>query len=275
MKILVLSDLHIEFHRDHGRSFMDSLPTADDVDVCVLAGDITSGGAIPDTLEMFCDRFRHVVYVHGNHEFFGFTREQVVDFTRQAEERCSNLKWLHTRKDLKGSGAIEIEGQRFIGSTLWYRRPDMFELVRETQKRMVRSNYSLRSVIEFGLATESSICAKLMCDFEEIKGFRKWVYVENAETIQAFEGVQEGDVVITHHLPSEKSVHAKHKGSPMNVFFVCDVEAVIRRRRPAVWIHGHTHESMDYLLESTRVVCNPFGVINNLNKSFEVKIIEV
>jgi hypothetical protein len=29
--------------------------------------------------------------------------------------------------------------------------------------------------------------------------------------------------------------------------------------RPALWVHGHTHDSYDYWVGSTRVVCNPRG----------------
>jgi hypothetical protein len=29
--------------------------------------------------------------------------------------------------------------------------------------------------------------------------------------------------------------------------------------RAALWVHGHTHSSFDYLLNGTRVVCNPRG----------------
>jgi hypothetical protein len=30
-------------------------------------------------------------------------------------------------------------------------------------------------------------------------------------------------------------------------------------RAPALWIHGHTHDSFDYLVGPTRIVCNPKG----------------
>lgn len=64
------------------------------------------------------------------------------------------------------------------------------------------------------------------------------------------------------------SVAPEYKGSALNPFFVCDVEHVIRRNRPKLWIHGHTHTSCDYWIDhpvghvgsqTTRVVCNPFG----------------
>lgn len=56
-------------------------------------------------------------------------------------------------------------------------------------------------------------------------------------------------------------MHPKYKGSPLNRYFVGAAEQVFENR-PALWIHGHTHESMDYLHGTTRVLCNPFGYMD-------------
>ncbi len=80
----------------------------------------------------------------------------------------------------------------------------------------------------------------------------------------------EGDIVITHYLPSFRSVHPKFAAEPTNCFFVCDVEDLIVERQPALWLHGHTHESADYQIGKTRVVCNPFGYVGyGLNSAFK------
>ena len=65
-RLLLLSDLHFEFHKDAGESFVASLaPTG--IDVLVLAGDIAVGAGIGPALDLMCARFRAstVVYVHG------------------------------------------------------------------------------------------------------------------------------------------------------------------------------------------------------------------
>jgi hypothetical protein len=33
--------------------------------------------------------------------------------------------------------------------------------------------------------------------------------------------------------------------------------------RVALWVHGHTHDSFDYEVNGTRVVCNPRGYARN------------
>ena len=44
-----------------------------------------------------------------------------------------------------------------------------------------------------------------------------------------------------------------------------------------LWTHGHTHEDFDYMIGSTRIVCNPRGYINYENRAdrFELKFLEI
>jgi Icc-related predicted phosphoesterase len=41
--------------------------------------------------------------------------------------------------------------------------------------------------------------------------------------------------------------------------FVSDQSALIEAHQPALWVHGHVHNSSDYRVRRTRVVCNPHG----------------
>jgi Icc-related predicted phosphoesterase len=69
-------------------------------------------------------------------------------------------------------------------------------------------------------------------------------------------------VVVTHHAPSRRSVHPRFDGSPLNACFVSDLEHLLDGRA-CLWIHGHTHDSFDYVVGGTRVVCNPRGYAKN------------
>jgi predicted phosphodiesterase len=225
MRIQVLSDLHLEFHADEGHELISRLDPAG-IDVLVLAGDITVGERIPAALGSFCERFcdARVLYVHGNHEFYGADRASVLAWTAGALEANANLTALDAQ-------AVVVGGQRFLGAPLWFRH-----------------------------APAANRYRRAVYDFTMIGDFEAWVYAENARAIEFFEHeLREGDVVVTHHLPSESSVVPRFVGSPLNPFFVCSLDSLIHERKPALWIHGHTHASLDYPLGSTRVVCNPFG----------------
>lgn len=66
-------------------------------------------------------------------------------------------------------------------------------------------------------------------------------------------------VVVTHHAPSPQSIPLRFAGSPLNANFVSDAEWLLQGRRARLWIHGHLHDSFDYEVDGTRVVCNPRG----------------
>ena len=49
------------------------------------------------------------------------------------------------------------------------------------------------------------------------------------------------------------------QGGQVNRIFVHPLDEFVEDRRPALWVHGHTHLGCDYRLGETRVVCNPYG----------------
>jgi hypothetical protein len=84
-------------------------------------------------------------------------------------------------------------------------------------------------------------------------------------------------VVVTHHLPSFKSVHESLQGDTLNGAYASELFEDIADTKPNVWIHGHTHNSFDYMLEDTRVICNPRGykgheMNKNFNDTFTIEI---
>ncbi|HMJ16392.1 MAG TPA: metallophosphoesterase [Polyangiaceae bacterium] len=240
MRLQLLSDVHLEFHRDAGRSFVDSLDPSG-VDVLVLAGDIAVGAGIVSALSLFCERYpeARVVYVHGNHEFYGADRASVLGWTQDALEANANLTFLDS--DVK-----VILGRRFLGGPLWFRDDP-----------------------------SSAKYKRAVADFGQITAFESWVYAENARLVALFEKeLREGDIVVTHHLPSRHSIAPEFAQSPLNAFFVCDVEPLMLERSPALWLHGHTHASVDCRVGATRIVCNPFGYAQfELNPDFSERCV--
>jgi Icc-related predicted phosphoesterase len=239
MRLLAVSDLHFEFHADGGACFVDWLEP-EGIDVLVVAGDLTNADGLERSLELLCRRFPEVVYVHGNHEFYGAGRREVLATMASIARRLENLHWLD-------NGTVELGGRLFLGTPLWF----------QNDPRAPRA---------------------LMSDFHAIDDFDAWFEAENDKAVAFLAThVREGAIVVTHMLPSPRSIAPAFEGSPLTPFFVCDVEEVVHRRKPALWIHGHTHVSCDYVLGDTRVICNPFGYARREeNRAFDPrKIVDV
>lgn len=234
----LLSDLHTEFMRDGGEAFIKSLdPTG--VDVLVLAGDILVAkdvDAAKATLSMFhAQGFEEVVYVGGNHEFY---KGWIPNVEANLEQLHNELDWLTV---LNPGRVHHTHGHRLLGGTMWYPyRPD---------------NHQYES---------------MMNDFYVIKGSRgNYFYKENDRFRSEYSRLGEpGDIIVTHHLPHPKSIHPRYATSELNRFFLSDMSDLIEKTKPALWLHGHTHDSVDYTVGSTRVVANPRGYPHEVNVDF-------
>ena len=234
MKIFPISDTHLELHKDGGKSFAKSLDP-EGVDVLIAAGDIISL-LDPSPLYRLCDRFKdaRVLYVYGNHEFW----KQSVD---EALESLSKISYPNLT--ILNNSTVEIGGRKFHGSPLWFCESD---------------------VLRTGLIDAH------FADFMTISGFKPWVYREHEKCSKWLrDTVRDGDVVITHHLPSYKCVSPRWQNSLDNCFFASYQDETIWLCEPSVWIHGHGHDSIDTMLHKTRMIRNPFGYIRALNQDFD------
>jgi Icc-related predicted phosphoesterase len=187
---------------------------------------------------MFCDRYPRVLYVPGNHEYYGDEAALTHRSIMSVAAEFQNLVVLDC-------AVREIDGLRFVGGTMWF-------------EENLESHWYRRNLSDFG----------------EIRKFVPWVYEEN-DRFKKFVNreLEENDIVVTHHLPSMASVHPQFAMSKLNMFFVCGMDELIMERKPRLWLHGHTHSTCDHILGSTRIVCNPFGYPSETKKHFNEKLI--
>lgn len=229
MKLHILSDLHTEF------AFFD--PPETDGDIVVLAGDIGVGS---NGIEWAAKQFRDrpVVYVPGNHEFYGHDIGITDQLQATAPETISVLN----------NNVLELNGVRFLGTTLWTDFRLYGEEAAWSSRRQAKASVEDFASIRNGerlFTPEDSV---------ELHETSKAWLVTNLE--EDFNGPT---VVVTHHLPAALSIAGKYKDSPLNPAFASRLEDVIDRYQPDLWIHGHTHVACDYEIFATRVVCNPRG----------------
>jgi len=86
-------------------------------------------------------------------------------------------------------------------------------------------------------------------------------------------------VVVGHHAPTKLSTHPRYADELiMNGGYSSDLsEFILDHPQIKLWTHGHTHEEFDYLIGTTRIVCNPRGYINYEDRAdnFKLKFVEV
>ena len=249
MRLNVLSDLHLS------RGALE-IPD-NDADVVVLAGDI----ARPREAVDWASRIRKtVLYVPGNHEFYGSTiRGTIAELERLCEG--TGIRVLDDDEAL-------VEGVRFLGTTLWtdfnlFGGGEQREAAMAEAQLRMRDFRAIRASDAGGPFTPASSASL----FDVHRG---WLEGKLAEP---FAGPT---VVITHHAPSRASVHPRFEDSLLSACFVSDIGGLVAASRARLWIHGHTHDSFDYRLNETRVVCNPRGYATegvNENPWFDLNLV--
>lgn len=229
MKLHILSDLHTEFS--------DFEAPETDADVVVLAGDIGVGTG---GIEWAAGRFPDVpvVYVPGNHEFYGHDIG-TADWLQAAAP--GNIHVLDNE-------AFDFEGVRFLGSTLWtdfklYGQAEAW-FSRDRAKKLIEDFTSIRNGSHL-FTPEDSV--------ELHEAGKAWLV---GELQTEFNGPT---VVVTHHLPATPSIAEQYSDDPLNPAFASRLEGIIEEYQPDLWIHGHTHVPCDYEIFGTRVLCNPRG----------------
>lgn len=239
MRIKLLSDLHLEFY-DHEDAcdFVESVPNQN-VDVLVLAGDIclvSNERECKEYMQRFTDRFREVIWVAGNHEFYGTYMDDGIAFMDSLN--FSNLHFLERSN-------IEIDRQRFHGCTLWYD------------------------------STAEIHNSRMMNDFHCIKGFFFDDIIRYAHSSQQYleSNVWQGDIVVTHMLPSKKVLGERYVRSALNSFYVHDCEHIIDTQKPKYWLHGHSHEAISKQIGDTQVIRNPKGYPDQNDVNFDLNFV--
>lgn len=226
-----------DFHKRLPGFFSDT----DKDQVYIIAGDVgefsKKGTAVKDILDEMCSRFKAVIYVAGNHEYYRTSIGRFDKKMREFTELYDNLHFL--QKD-----SIIIDGVRIIGATLW---SDTREHSWEVESKMNDYRY-IRTGPE-GLEWKRSLRASDTTSMH----FSMVDYIEK-EILES----EEPCIVVTHHAPSTRSTPLRYKDDPLNCAYSTDLEI---EKWPIVWIHGHIHDQMKYDHNGCIVLCNPLGYL--------------
>lgn len=243
-----MSDLHLEFGPMELTSSGNILLLAGDI---LLAEHLTRSEASPyqrhrGYYDAFMDQafaqYDHVVMIMGNHEHYKY------DITKSAV----TIRTAYPKLKLLDNTYVDINGLRIFGGTMWT------DMGGANPLRMMEAEMSMN-------------------DFKIIKNryrtFRAQdSVVEHRKFLHALEHAYlPGMMVMSHHAPSYRSVADEFYGQTLNAAYATDLEQFIEDREISTWLHGHMHNSSDYMVGQTRVVCNPRGYHgHSVNPNFEI-----
>jgi len=235
MKIFPISDIHNEFR--NANSLFNDIPSCD---IIVIAGDLNVGArsVIKDLLEIHNITQKVILYVPGNHEYYDsmFKLEEKI-FQENIDLLCKNdIYYLNNNYFIQ-------DDVKFIGTTGWvdgsYRKIDPY---------VVKSYYAdPRYIYDFN---------ELINEQKKDEGIR--FIIDNLSTSYK-------NVIITHWLPNPECISPRYYGDTGNVCFANDWLAAINGRRNKknkkipYWIHGHSHDAINYLKSGIRYIRNPVG----------------
>lgn len=250
MLLNILSDLHL------GQGALAAPRT--DADVVVLAGDI---GRPEEAIAWAAALGKPVLYVPGNHEFYGAS---IGGTLARLQALCAG-----TEVRVLSDAQQVIGGVRFLGSTLW----TDFLLDGDGEGRTVAVDQALRFMRDYSRIWLDDELLQRFTPVDSVTLFQRHA----AWLAHALAVPHDGPtVVITHHAPAPASIHPRFAGSPINACFVSRAEHLLDGERVQLWIHGHTHDSFDYHLNGTRVLCNPRGYARdgvNENPMFDPQLV--
>ena len=227
LKLQIASDIHREFKHN---------PPVPDIgaDVLVLAGDI--GYANDETIEWIRDelagRYEAILYVPGNHEFYDLDYHDAN--AHMAEMAMyGEYEWMNNK-------AVEVGGQRFVGTPLWAN-------FCHEGRAMFQAGAAINDFHKIRYKGGTLTPADMLDLHDEAKAFL------SAE-------IQPGDVVITHWPPTRKaSQGSPHPWDGVSMYFYADIPDVIEATKPTLWICGHTHHNVNFMLGETRILSNQGG----------------
>ncbi|WP_347568932.1 metallophosphoesterase [Methylomonas sp. EFPC3] len=194
-----------------------------------------------------------VIYVAGNHEFYGYEYRQTLEMLR---EQCANTQIRFLEK-----GQFVFQGVRFLGCTLW---SDLFVDGLDKAEALGRSLNDFRKIMFGDQAFRPEQFVELH------RESRLWLEQRLAEPYPG------RTVVVTHHAPTEWS-WIDSPNVIKKIAYCNDLKPLFHEYEIAAWFHGHVHNLGDYRIADARILSNTRGYLGRKTVAgFDInKVVEI
>lgn len=230
--IRYISDVHTEF----GNS-----PEISPCDVLILAGDIgthRNKRLLIKFLKYSSTIASHIVYVLGNHDYYGSSIDTYVD----------NIKEIIHNNNLLNIHVLELDtltipiGNRqvtFFGCTLWSYI---------TNHEFIQ--YNMNDYTKIRGPSYNRLTTRYLNSIHKTAV----TWLDNALN----DSHADIKIVVTHHMP-----HLLNNDSgpydPYESAYRSDLSMIMDKHKVPLWIYGHTHQASDIIICGCRCVSNPLG----------------
>jgi len=258
MKFKLLSDLHFEYNKYFQKQIPHDVTDADTI--LLLAGDIfpIAHWRMPSDLRNYVyqwfedvnSRFKHVIYVPGNHEYWGSDISD-LHYLQRILQPLKNVSVLNNQHIIFDDVAI-------IGATLWTNYFNETPMVMfNCQQKMFDSRH-ISNINGPQYHNSSKVPMVISSDLLELHK-ESYSYIFN--TIENMSQQNLKTVVVTHHGPTALSIDKRYENHICNGGYISDfTEEFLDNKGPNFWCHGHVHSSNNYSFGRTTVLTNPYGV---------------
>jgi len=298
MKIALASDIHLEF----GDLF---LKNEENAEVLILSGDICTAkvfkhkpkerAMVKDFFKRCSFQFPHVVYVMGNHEHYDFDIANTYDRLKAELADLPNIHlleketWEHNDTTFVG-GTLWTDMNKGDSLTLWHcgQRVNDFQLITNSNRKTHHKNVVYAKNPDGSGVNLKDAGGNLVIErvdhYEKASRWSPEDSMNDHKKMVDYIDIITQDktkkyVVCTHHAPTPLSIAEWYKHDTlMNGAFHSDLsDFILDREQIKLWTHGHMHNSSDYMVGETRVVCNPRGYIKyeSFAASFQLKYLEI
>ncbi|MDD5753543.1 MAG: metallophosphoesterase [Methylococcales bacterium] len=249
----VISDLHLEM-LPKDTLFDEKLPPAH-APLLIMAGDIYVGreNNFGNVISEISRRYKQIIYVPGNHEYYGFRTHVYAmnEVQRYMREVCDAIPNVH----FLDNNSTTINGVNFMGATMWTNIPE---------SEFPLTTFKMADFSVIGMQSSNTINGIRELSPEDIVSMHKMSkqYFEQ-QIHMAMKNPKQPQILvaITHHAPSSLYVGNWFRGDEYKPFyFSTDLNDLMHRPPVSVWVHGHTHCSNDVVTSGgTRLVSNARG----------------
>jgi predicted phosphodiesterase len=266
VKIQVGSDLHLEFVRNYERGVFAKNPlfpfTKTDADFLLLAGDIDQGIHAEDAIKRWLEQYKFVFMIPGNHEYYRHDFDNVKTQWRSIEKEMRTQNRFVFLQDEAFRVADGDQFVSFIGSTLWTSFNNADPRIMQTASAFM-NDYRLINLYAQNRKLRPA-------DVLEEHLHSKRILAKHIKAAN-----ERGDkvVVMTHHAMSKSSTHPRYaKDVDINHLYSDSYPDLLEQID--IHVHGHTHESFDYVEHGCRVICNPYGYHGyEVNRNFKSDLV--